>query len=141
MGLDIHLSYPDRRLDVEDGVAYGYAVDRDAEGDLHPCWSYHGFMEFRMALCRAVGLDDFKRFGAGYPVSWPPAEVEPLMILLSHSDCDGEIGHEDAGRLAARLLMVAPAAFPDDDYDRHMGVLLARFCEQARAEGRLVLFR
>lgn len=89
----------------------------------HNAWhaSYSTFYEYRIALCRAAGVEmipDLNRIqGDEIPVWWgpdsladtdyqgnwntPPADA--LQYLINHSDCDGIIKHEHLAPLIARL--------------------------------------
>ncbi len=87
----------------------------------HDCWhgAYSAFMRFRENLASAIGLElrQMEWFtDNGRP--FPAKEIEPLVILLMHSDCDGDIEVEDLLPLAARLEEVATliesGAPPDD---------------------------
>lgn len=40
---------------------------------------------------------------AWLPLSWESWEADPIVILLDHSDCEGDIDPADAGRVADRL--------------------------------------
>jgi hypothetical protein len=89
----------------------------------HDCWhgSYSSFGEFRRELARVglgIKLNEMQGF-AGEVTSdgrsmtekgkpWYPHSEDPLVILLNHSDCDGEIKWEYCRMLAHRLLELAP---------------------------------
>ena len=47
------------------------------------------------------------------PIKWPSAKVDPIVILLHHSDCDGAINWWDAKPLALSLLTIIRST-PDD---------------------------
>jgi len=82
----------------------------------HDCWhgSYRSFRLWRGNLARAAGLpplDSMRGCGFGGTVSWetlPSPEEDALIVLLHHSDCDGEIASRDASRLADRLESLLP---------------------------------
>lgn len=78
-------------------------------------WSYNGFSSMRTALAKHVGitLENMKGFsesaivGRGLPgEDWPEVEDEPLVLLLNHSDCDGELTPEELRILLPRLKVV-----------------------------------
>jgi hypothetical protein len=49
-----------------------------------------------------------KRVAPYLPLSWDMLKPDILHVLLTHSDCDGEIAAADCGPLADRLEMLAP---------------------------------
>lgn len=53
---------------------------------------------------------------AALPLSWEPWELDPLAVLLNHSDCDGKLEAGDCGPIARRLEELLPelAELPDD---------------------------
>lgn len=96
----------------------------------HDCWrgSYSKFMLWRRNLCVVAGLPpldlmqgfclaeetlDYWLTGSdssvpkwikeALPIRWDCLKPDSLYILLSHSDCDGEIEAADAGPLADSL--------------------------------------
>ena len=50
----------------------------------------------------------FERVHRWLPISWSIFGDDPLVVLLPHSDCDGEIAPEDCGRIADRLEGLLP---------------------------------
>lgn len=86
----------------------------------HGCWhgSYGSFDHFRTALAAAIGIDlhDMQGFVEdGLCTPWMDPADEPLVYLLDHSDCEGEIAVKALAPLAKRLREVAPmmcAAMP-----------------------------
>lgn len=95
----------------------------------HDCWHgpYSAFMRFRMKLSEVAGYGDLLRregfagirpplelrpvMGEGEqaPIPWPSPEDDPLVILMCHSDCDGEIAPEWCDRIADCLEQLMPA--------------------------------
>lgn len=76
----------------------------------HNCWhgAYSSFMRWREAVCEVAGYGDIhKRQGFGGCKPWPTKDA--LVILLNHSDCDGEIASKDCAPLADRLEQLLPA--------------------------------
>ena len=69
--------------------------------------SYSGFSNWRDDLARAAGIDDWRT--SGKPTAdevmglWANAPKDPLSFVLQHSDCDGYILPDNAGRLERRL--------------------------------------
>lgn len=82
----------------------------------HDCWhgSYITFGEFRSAVFDAVfGGGPRERYAYFDEIArwqrWGDERMkDPLMTLLLHSDCDGEIEVDKQPALAARLEEVAP---------------------------------
>jgi len=97
----------------------------------HDAWhgAYSAFTRWRTELARAAGYT-IKRGHNGYPYAaeiqwdrlaaenfmgeWERVPEDPLIILLAHSDCDGEIKPEHAPWLADRLEQLLPA-LPDEN--------------------------
>ena len=62
---------------------------------------------------RMSRLDEF------LPIRWEALVPDPLHVLLSHSDCDGEIAHELCGPIADRLEAILPN-MPEGDGGGHI---------------------
>jgi hypothetical protein len=95
----------------------------------HDAWhgAYSAFARFRAGLARAAGMpggplrDWFERDAAPYlPISWDVLGPDPLIVLLDHSDCDGEIAAADCGPLADRIEELIPL-LPGADDPGHIG--------------------
>jgi hypothetical protein len=74
----------------------------------HNCWhsSYSSFNSFRETLCLAAGLGRLKdHVGFGGKSPWPDL---PIVTLLNHSDCEGEIAAKDCEPLAKALEELLP---------------------------------
>ncbi len=70
--------------------------------------SYSGFNEFRKLLAEAVTIDldemeGFKAKGVYPGRSWYDFQDEPLVPLLRHSDCDGEMSADELRPIAERI--------------------------------------
>lgn len=80
----------------------------------HDCWhgSYSAFNRFRRELAKSIGINLDAMYGYGGDTPFPNKEDEPLVILLDHSDCDGEIVPVDCLPLANRLEEIA-SRLPD----------------------------
>lgn len=110
----------------------------------HDCWHgpYGAFHRWRKALAHMAGIDLDKMDGFGIPgrsgemlIRWDTLPPDPLHVLLSHSDCDGQIEVADllpiADRIDAILATLVPTAccpgrfYPGDQHDRH-GDCIAR---------------
>jgi hypothetical protein len=57
---------------------------------------------------------------------WPETPADPLLVLIAHSDCDGEIRPEQAGPLADRLEELLPALERTDAEEGAFGHIAAR---------------
>lgn len=98
-------------------------------------WSYTGFGEFRARLAAAenINLNRMEGYcrrycdhsdGSECDATTPWDGVDsPLVPLLNHSDCDGELSAEECARVWPRLNAIL-ATFPIDDYDYANGMAL-----------------
>jgi hypothetical protein len=81
----------------------------------HNCWHgpYSAFHVWRTAVARAAGYGEQwpdnmtihggENFEDVHMGKWVRSPDDPLMVLLLHQDCEGEILPEHAGPLADRL--------------------------------------
>lgn len=77
-------------------------------------------MRWREKLSEVAGYGDLRqREGFGGNVAWPNGD--PLVVLLSHSDCDGEIAAADCGPIADRLEQLMPALRVAGEAGGHIG--------------------
>lgn len=110
----------------------------------HWSTSYGGFNELRRRLAESAGmgnLDDYQGYGGTQP--YPPDE--PLVPLLNHSDCEGELWWWQIEGLADRLVAVSrdwphdvPAPFASD---RARVERLAELCRRCVNERGVIAFR
>lgn len=73
----------------------------------HDCWSssYSYFSDFREELARAAGFPLLQEMsGYGGTTAWTTYLDDPIVVLLLHSDCDGDIPWRLCRGLAERLL-------------------------------------
>jgi len=63
---------------------------------------------------------------------------DPILPLLNHSDCDGELAPEVCQVVAPRLREIV-TGWPDD-YDRRQAFMLADTMERCGQEGRPLVF-
>ena len=78
----------------------------------HGCYhgSYGSFNTWRRKVCEVSGLGQLDhKVGFGGQEEWPDVENDPLVILLSHSDCEGSIPWESCLELAECLKELMPA--------------------------------
>jgi len=88
----------------------------------HGCWhgAYSAFHRWRTELARVAGIDllamegfeDLRDIYAGKErgpgMKWSALKPDVLLVLLSHSDCDGKIPWKKCEKLAARLEELLP---------------------------------
>jgi hypothetical protein len=81
----------------------------------HDAWhgAYSSFGRFRKALAKEIDIELDAMIGFRGNKKWPSEKKEPLVSLLNHSDCDGEIKLKDLEPLSKRLKEVA-ATLPDN---------------------------
>lgn len=109
-------------------------------------WSYSGFMRFRTKLASSIGvtLGDMEGFSDQNPGrEWSTID-DPIVPLLDHSDCDGELSPQDCARVAPRLReIIASWSRGDvrDDHDIRSGLLLADGMGAAANAGEALRFR
>jgi len=113
-----------------------------SHSDAH--WSYSGFMKFRTHLAECTGIDLDMMEGFGGDGEWSPPLTEPIIDLLNHSDCDGELTPEQCKIIAPRLRKIV-SEWSDSDYmvmyDKKNALLLADGMEEAAANGEPLEFR
>lgn len=80
-------------------------------------------------------------------LKWPSPDREPLVLLLSHSDCDGKLSGEQCAAIFPRLREIASKWSAKEDlehlaesYDRQNAMLLADMMEQAAKENLTLVF-
>ena len=95
--------------------------------DFNTCdahWAYSGFNRFRNRLALEIGIDLNCMEGFGGDRKWDNI-IDPIIILLNHSDCDGEISWEDCKIVHLRLFELIKN-WADDDYDKIQALELIR---------------
>lgn len=129
----------------------------------HGCWhgGYMGFTLWRNTLAEAAGYElgkmkecpwvDVVLIDWGHVTEenlagiWESTPEDPLLVLIAHSDCDGEIVVRDTGPLADRIEDLIPVIEGDDGTPRKDWLLekTRRFVEglrRASAAGESVEF-
>jgi hypothetical protein len=101
-------------------------------------WSYTGFHDFRVRLAREIEISLDNMAGFGGTESWDGLN-DPIILLLNHSDCDGELTPEQCSVVAPRLRVLV--GFWPDDYDRDNALRLVHGMEECAKEKRLLKFR
>lgn len=117
MGLDLHVA-------TSDG----------AEAFASRIGSYHGFHDFRTAWAKLLGFDLDEMDGFNGDLKWT---TQPLQCFFRHSDCEGEISHEDAKSIWERALIDAPK-LPDW---HHKFEVLIMACAASVREQMPIVFR
>ena len=73
----------------------------------HDCWHgpYSFFNNWRRAVAEAIGIEDLDLHWARHNAKDPDycEPDRPLMVLLNHSDCDGQIESKDCAAIADDL--------------------------------------
>lgn len=120
------------------GLDFRMSDGRHEVNGVHPRWSYSGFDSFRKGLASVIGLDLGTMQGHGGLRSWSSV-IDPIVPLLHHSDCDGELAPDVCRTVAPRLRALA-AKLPHD-YDRSMGAALADMMDECARTGASLEFR
>ena len=80
---------------------------------------------------------------ASLPIKWECLKPDPLLYLLNHSDCDGEITAKRSSRIADRLEELLLLWPEDTDMSKRLKLITVQFikgCREAAAEGKPLLF-
>ncbi|MCW3466536.1 hypothetical protein [Chitinophaga nivalis] len=87
-----------------------------SHGAWHGPYSY--FMRWRTTIAEKAQLGDLRKY-EGYNGNKPLASIEKegLQILLSHSDCDGELTPDECKKVADDLTDLLPS-LSDDMHER-----------------------
>lgn len=102
------------------------------EGEQTASWAYSGFNQFRERLAAELGMK--------LPQFWNNSKLkDDIVPLLNHSDCDGELSAKDCAKVAPRLRELIND-WENGDYDKDMGLLLARNMEQAATKDSPLIF-
>ena len=76
---------------------------------------YSDYGNFRRHLSTLVGIGDLSDYsGFGGEKQFPSTDDEPLVLLIDHSDCDGDLSAEECGKVAKRLTEILDLI--DDSY-------------------------
>lgn len=99
-------------------------------------WAYSGFMRFRIKLAKEIGIEldkmkGFVGFDGKHGKTWDGL-TDPIIPLLNHSDCDGDLSPEECKAIAPRLRELV-AKWPDTDFDKLSAIELAEGMEVAAA--------
>lgn len=106
----------------------------------HDCWHgpYTAFHRWRCWIAREAGLPPLELMDGfsheGKPgIRWDRLKPDPLLGLLNHSDCDGEIRWEDCELIADALDVVLDNSNGRSPEDRDMIDATKRFIAGLRA--------
>ena len=139
-------------------------LDFHSEGcevDDTPHWSYSGFMGFRTRLAKLTAIGDLRTM-EGFPPyeigedlgviidesvvlrSWDEID-DPIVPLINHSDCDGQLTPEECRTVAPRLRELleqfeAGDVLNAESYDVQHGLLLAEMMEDCALRGVPLIF-
>ena len=102
-------------------------------------WAYSSFNRFRAALGREIGIDLDKMCGFGGKRSWSKM-TDPIIPLLHHSDCDGDLAPEVCATVAPRLRELVKD-WPDDCWDKRKALELAEGMEDAAQNHERLIFQ
>lgn len=102
-------------------------------------WAYSGFMRFRTRLAETIGIDYVMMAGLGGRRSWETIK-DPIVPLLNHSDCDGELSPDECRAIAPRLRELV-STWPEDDSDRLKAIELANGMDDAALSNEPLVFR
>jgi hypothetical protein len=96
--------------------------DRMGLDTSHDAWhgAYSAFMSWRLKIAELIGINLRTMEGFDGDNKWEALKPDPLHVLLSHSDCDGEIAWQDCGPIADRLYELIEK-LPDEDTGGHIG--------------------
>ena len=103
-------------------------------------WAYSGFNRFRERIAGETGINlrDMEGFSGFLPtpnqeekeaLKWNKI-IDPIKLLLNHSDCDGILTPEECAKVAPRLREII-SDWDDEDYDKQNAIELAEGMEQA----------
>ena len=141
---------PEDSADIDDWRAWEKACDeeREAAEMTHVAhWSYGGFHHFRQLLAASIGISldrmvGFNRDAAMEvedlpdegpdavsmvpdPILWETVD-SPIVPLLNHSDCDGELSGPECAQVGPELVRICESWGTWENYDRNMGIQLGQ---------------
>lgn len=108
-------------------------------------WAYSGFARFRQEIAEMEGitLKDMAGFGGFInpgckQIPWDTVD-SPIVPLLNHSDCDGDLSPEECAQVYPRLAELVEQL--KDPYDRDNGRALVAEMKAAAEGGYLLEFQ
>jgi hypothetical protein len=103
-------------------------------------WAYSGFFRFRLRLAKEIGFNEYEEIKTIDDPRYSKISKDPILPLLAHSDCDGDLGPEECKKVAPRLREIV-SKWPDDDYDKEQALELADGMDAAAASSEPLKFR
>lgn len=108
------------------------------DSSMEVAWSYHGFAQFREEIARdGLGIPHLRAFYAAAqedPELWERFGNDPLVYLINHSDCDGDLTEWECEGLGPRLRTTV-ANRADDDHIKERALALAEAAEAVVERG------
>jgi len=101
-------------------------------------WGYSGFATFREKLALEIGIELEKMKGFGGDRKWDNI-IDPIVLFLDHSDCDGELSSNECAKIYPRLLNLV-SKWDDRDKDKAKAIQLANDMKECHLEGEPLVF-
>lgn len=101
-------------------------------------WAYSGFNRFRSRLASAVGIDWEEIFESKNIKTLLKCK-DPIIGLLNHSDCDGDLSPLQCRVISPRLKEIV-SPWPDEDYDKQQALELVKGMELAAKKKERFIF-
>ena len=93
-------------------------------------WAYSGFAMFRRRLAEEIGFDNYDTVTTTNDPRFEKIKDDPIIYLLSHSDCDGHLTPKQCASVAPRLRELVKN-WSDEDHDKKQALKLADGMELA----------
>jgi hypothetical protein len=77
-------------------------------------------LEYKFPKGDELEMSALRRFKKQLPIKWQNFEENPLIYLLTHSDCDGDLSYGKCKGIADELEKLLPL-LPDEDAGGHIG--------------------
>lgn len=115
-------------------MGVGFRIENDDFFDFNPRphWSYSGFSEFRQRLAQSC---------ANKP--WIGYDGDPIVVLLTQSDCDGRLSPDQCKNIVLRLVdLIADWKNGHfiETYDYEHGMKLANMMLRSTEIGQFLIF-
>ena len=102
-------------------------------------WLCSGFNRFRVKLGKGISINLDEMGGYGGDISWKELNDDPIIFLLHHPDIDGDLDPKACAKIAPRLRELIKD-WPDEDYDKEQGLLLAKGMEECAKANKTLKF-
>jgi len=103
-------------------------------------WAYSGFKKFRNRIANQIGFPEYEEISTTDDPRYEKIKDDPILYLLAHSDCDGELTSEECKTLSPRLREIIDG-WPDEDYDKRNALELCEGMDFASAGGVSLQFK